>query len=116
MTYTRGDIAIVFFPHSDLTTVKLRPVLVVQANDLNTGLPQVIVAMISSNMARAGHPSRTPVRLDPLVSRVGLRLDLVIMTDHLATIELDLFRTKIGEFTALDTLGQPPKIRTHCSG
>jgi hypothetical protein len=38
MDCERGDIALVYFPHSDLTTIKLRPVLVIQANHLNTGL------------------------------------------------------------------------------
>ena len=44
MSPKRGDFALVYFPHSDLTTIKLRPVLVMQADGLNTGIPQVIVA------------------------------------------------------------------------
>jgi len=43
----RGDVALVVFPDSNLRTAKLRPVLVVQADDLRTGLSQVIVAMIT---------------------------------------------------------------------
>jgi hypothetical protein len=31
MSYSRGDVALVYFPHSDLYTIKLRPVLVIQA-------------------------------------------------------------------------------------
>ena len=57
MSVRRGDFALVYFPHSDLRTVKLRPVLVVQAENLNTGLPQAIVAMVTNNMARGGHPA-----------------------------------------------------------
>ena len=38
----RGEIVLVLFPHSDLRTAKTRPVLIVQADELNTGLPQVI--------------------------------------------------------------------------
>ncbi len=34
MSLRRGDFALVYFPHSDLRTVKLRPVLVVQAEGL----------------------------------------------------------------------------------
>ena len=37
MSYSRGDVALVYFPHSDLYTIKLRPVLVLQADTLNTG-------------------------------------------------------------------------------
>jgi hypothetical protein len=57
MSLRRGDFALVYFPHSDLRTVKLRPVLAVQAENLNTGLPRVIVAMVSSNMAHAVAPA-----------------------------------------------------------
>lgn len=51
--YKRGDVVLVLFPHSDLRTAKTRPALIVQADDLDTGLPQVIVAMITSRMFRA---------------------------------------------------------------
>jgi mRNA interferase MazF len=36
-------VALVLFPDSNLRTAKLRPVLVIQADDLGTDLPQVIV-------------------------------------------------------------------------
>ena len=43
--------------------------------------------MITSNMARAGHPSRVIVRIDSESARgCGLLMDSVIMTDDLATI------------------------------
>jgi mRNA interferase MazF len=60
----RGDVALVLFPNSDLQSAKLRLALVVQADDLNTGLPQSIVAMITSRMFRAGHASRVIIRID----------------------------------------------------
>jgi mRNA interferase MazF len=87
MTSKRGDVVLALFPDSNLRTAKPRPVLVVQADGLNTGLPQSVVAMISSNLARLGHPSRVAVRLaTPEGAATGLRLDSVIMTDNLATI------------------------------
>ena len=56
--YKRGDVVLMLFPHSDLRTAKTRPALVVQADNLQPGLPQVIVAMITSRMLRAQHQSR----------------------------------------------------------
>lgn len=83
----RGDIVLVLFPHSDLRTAKTRPALVVQADALNTGLPQLIVAMITSRMSRANHPSRVAILLtSPIGARSGLLTDSVIATDNLATI------------------------------
>lgn len=87
MPYERGDVVLVLFPDSNLRTAKRRPALVVQADNLSTGLPQVIVAMITSNMARAGHASRVTLRQgSPQGKQAGILMDSVIMTDNLATI------------------------------
>ena len=62
-------------------------------DQLGTGLPQTIVAMITSNMARAGHASRVVVRVGKSANGSGLLMDSVITTDNLATIhdsEIDL--------------------------
>lgn len=87
MRYKRGDIVLVLFPNSDLRSAKRRPALVVQADNLNTGLPQVVVAMITSNLTRAGHPSRVLITLSSALRRqTGLLSDSVIVTDNLATV------------------------------
>lgn len=83
----RGDVVLVLFPHSDLRSAKLRPALIVQADQLDTGLSQVIVAMITSRMFRANHPSRLVVRRQSSEGQnSGLLTDSVVMTDNLATI------------------------------
>jgi len=86
--YKRGDVVLVLFPYADLRTAKPRPVLVVQADSLQTGLPQTIVAMITSRMFRANHPSRVTVLLLSTSEgrQSGLLTDSVVMTDNLATI------------------------------
>lgn len=87
MNCKRGDVVLVLFPHSNLRTAKRRPALAVQIDNLATGLPQTIVAMISSNQARSGHPSRVTVVLSsPEGQRTGLLTDSVILTDNLATV------------------------------
>ena len=83
----RGDVALVVFPHSDLRSASLRPALVVQADSLQTGIPQVVVAMITSRMFRAGHRSRVVIhRSSPVGQQSGLLTDSVVMTDNLATV------------------------------
>src|SRR3989442_10987067 len=82
----RGDVVLVLFPNSDLITFKKRPALVVQADNLATGLPQVVIAMITSNLARRGHASRVFIPLNsPQAQGSGLLTDSVIMADNLAT-------------------------------
>ncbi len=96
-SFERGDVVLVLFPHSNLRTAKLRPVLVVQASNLQTGLPQLIVAMVTGQMSRAGHPSRITILLStPEGRQSGLLTDSVVMTDNLATVFESEIRRKIG--------------------
>ena len=85
--YKQGDVVLVLFPNTNLRTAKRRPALIIQANNLETGLAQVIVAMITSNLARANHPSRIDIRRNSREGhQSGLLSDSVVMTDNLATI------------------------------
>src|SRR5882724_5287368 len=100
MNCRRGDVVLVLFPDSNLRTSKRRPVLVVQADRLSTGLTQTIVAMITSNMTRAGHPRRAIVRIGTENARgSGLLMDSVIMADNLAKIDYSEIDRVIGHFT-----------------
>ena len=54
-SYKRGDVILVLYPNSDLRTAKTRPALIVQADDLHTGLPQVVVVMITSRLSLQRH-------------------------------------------------------------
>jgi mRNA interferase MazF len=102
----RGDVVLVWFPNSDLTTFKRRPAVVVQADHLETGIAQVVIAMVTSNLLRRGHPSRVFIPLNsPEAREAGLRTDSVFMTDNLATvlekaIAVNLGRVKV--MTAVD--------------
>ena len=62
--------------------------------------------MISSNLARAGHPSRVQVvRSSPEGQRMGLRTDSVVMTDNLATVlemEIDRGIGQVPDMSAID--------------
>lgn len=93
----RGDVVLVLFPNSNLLTAKTRPALIVQADNLQTGLPQIIVTMISSRTFRAGHPSRVSILLStPEGKQSGLLTDSVIMTDNLATVIITAIDRVIG--------------------
>ncbi len=106
MRSNRGDVVLVLFPDSNLRTAKRRPALVVQADDLGTGLSQRIVAMITSNMARSGHPSRVTVAQASAEGQsAGLKTDSVIMADNLATIldnEIDRVIGRLEQMDAVD--------------
>lgn len=106
MPFSRGDVVLELYPDSNLRTAKRRPAIVVQADNLQSGLPQVVLAMISSNMARAGHPSRVAIAASsPDGLQMGLRTDSVVLTDNLATIleaEIDRSIGHAPDMTAID--------------
>ncbi len=100
-----GDVVLVLFPDSNLRTAKRRPALVVQADQLETGLSQTIVAMITSNMARGGHRSRVVVLAASEDARLsGLLMDSVIMADNLATVHHSEIDRVIGTFPGIAEL------------
>ena len=87
LNYRRGDVVLVLFPHSSLRGAKTRPALIIQADDLAAGLPQVIVAMITSQTSRAGHASRVSIIAKSEQGKESCLLtDSVVMTDNLVTI------------------------------
>ncbi len=62
--------------------------------------------MITSNPARAGHPSRVSISLHTAQGRqTGLQLDSVVMTDNLATVldfEIDRTLGSWADMAAID--------------
>ena len=107
MRYRRGDVVLVLFPNSDLQTFKRRPALVVQADDLRTGLGQVIVALVTSNLSRAGHKCRIVVRDGtPEFTASGLKTDSVLVIDNLSTVRDSYLERTLGTFNRMDLVDQ----------
>lgn len=110
MQFSRGEVVLVLFPDSNLRTAKRRPALVVQADRLQTGLNQTIVAMISSNLSRAGHPSRVKVgKASREGQQMGIHSDSVIMTDNLATVHESEIDRSIGQLSNMSTVAAAMK-------
>jgi len=105
--FNRGDVVLVLFPNSNLQTAKKRPALIVQADDLQTGISQVIVAMITSNMARANHKSRITLRLNSIESSgSGLQTDSVVLTDNLATVRTNFIHKVLGRLASISNIDE----------
>lgn len=97
---------IVWFPHSDQRTFSRRPALVVQADGLDTGIDQILIALITTNLKRIGHPSRVFIDLTSTDGKAsGLFSDSVIVADNLATVLTKAIQSVIGslpDMTAVD--------------
>jgi mRNA interferase MazF len=101
---------LVLFPNSDLRTAKRRPALILQRDNLGSGLEQTIVAMISSNLARRGHPSRIiGAATSPEGRAAGIRLDSVVMTDNIATVLEREIDSQLGRLPDINAVGAAPK-------
>ncbi len=103
MAYQRGDVLLVPFPFSDLSTTKVRPAIVISSALYHTTQPDLILAAITTKLASASsvvdyplqdwvsaglrHPSALkPVlfTLDPgrVVHKIG-----VLSADDLAAVD-----------------------------
>jgi mRNA interferase MazF len=110
-SYKKGMVVLTLFPNSDLITAKRRPALIVQADELNTGLEQIIIAMITSNLSRDGHPSRIRINKESGEGKAaGILTDSVIMTDNLATIRFIEIDKNIGMFPSMEKVDKALKI------
>lgn len=105
MSYKQGDIVSVWFPDSNLLTVKKRPGIVLQKDNLNTNLDQLIIGMITSNLSRKNHASRIFVdTATPIGQATGLVGNSVIMTDNMVTVRTSEIHRKLGVYSDLDAL------------
>ena len=103
--YKKGTVVLVLFPNSDLVTAKRRPALVVQADELDTGLEQVLVAMITSNLSRDGNPSRVRINKDSVEGKsAGILTDSVVLTDNLATVRFIEIDRGLGVLPNMDAV------------
>ncbi len=92
--YRRGDVLVAHVPVRD-GSLKARPVLVVQNNALKTGVPQQMVAYITS-VPRSGK-SRVAVSMASKAGKqMGLLFDSVILADVLTTLPQEKIKKKIG--------------------
>jgi mRNA interferase MazF len=98
MKASRGDIVLVDYLFSDRTGSKVRPCLVVQNDANNRRLDDIIVAAISSNVARAT-TEPTQLRIDmrsPEGKQSGLLFDSAVQCENIATIDTRFVIRKIG--------------------
>jgi mRNA interferase MazF len=56
MTFQRGDIVLIRFPYSDLSTHKTRPAVVINSDLYHTTRAELLLAYVSSQIGRATSP------------------------------------------------------------
>lgn len=104
MTYKRGDVVLVYYPNSDGKSAKKRPALVVQSDEIETGLSQKLLALITSNLERIGATRVLIAQNTDLGRQMGLISDSVVVTDNLATVRDYMFLKKIGYCSEMEAV------------
>lgn len=102
MPFRRGDVVLVYFPNSDLRTVRKRPALIVQDDAVQLDHPQRVVACLTSRVHRVG-PTRLYVEQSSVAAGdMGLLTDSVIVVDNLVTLPDSAIDRSIGACPIMD--------------
>jgi mRNA interferase MazF len=101
LSIRRGAVVLVAYPNSDLKTFKKRPALVVQSDRAATGLAQLVVALITSNLNRKGETRVAVARGTSAGAAMGLLVDSVIVCDVLQTVATAAILATIGRCPAM---------------
>ena len=96
----RGDIVLAAFPHASGTPAKKRPVLVVQADFYNQRIANVLLATITSNLARRTDPAHFFIDVSTAEGqRSGLNQDSLVSCLNLAVLPRGDIGPRIGELS-----------------
>jgi len=95
----RGDIILITFPFSDLTSTKIRPALILSPKEMSE--QDFVAALISSNTARP--LSKTDYLLstyDPDFSGTGLKINSVFRMAKIHNLRKSLAKRRLGKVNA----------------
>ncbi len=100
-TFRRGQVVVVEVPFSDRSEVKLRPALIVSADDFHRDLPDVIVCPISSQPRYYSRPGRGDCPLQGWRA-VGLRHPSSLRISKLLAVDKQIIRRTLGTVSKQD--------------
>ena len=96
MTFRRGDVVLVPFPFSDLSTTKVRPAVVVSSALYHATEPDLLLAALTSKIAAA-----TPRKMEKAMIHPQLLCDLFSET-------YTIIKRQTEGLTHKDSVWQPP--------
>ncbi len=95
MSFNRGDVVLVPFPFTNLTTQKHRPALVISSNDFNSYSLDVILLGITSQIPKDVAQSDYYLTSDEQ-QRTGLPKPSIVKAAKVVTLSQSLIRKAIG--------------------
>ena len=99
MSFNRGDVVLVPFPFTDLTTQKQRPALVISSKGFNDSSSDAILLAITSQIPRESQP--TDYQLSSEEQRkAGLPRPSLVKAGKVVTLSQALVRKTVGRVPA----------------
>jgi len=95
MSVKKGDIVLVPFPFTDLSTTKLRPAVVLWVD--STGDDITLCFISSQNLTRLSPNEFVLDASDPDFSNTGLKVTSKVRVTRIATLERQLITRRIGK-------------------
>ncbi len=101
--YRPGDVVLLPFPFTDLSTIKQRPAVVISSSRFNKTHSDIVVAAITSHIA--GTVFKTDYRI-PKDDQIhgGLPKPSLVKCSKVVTIDQRLIRKKLGSFSEETTV------------
>ena len=94
-TYRRGDVVLVPFPFTDLSTIKQRPALTISSTRFNAAQEDAIMVAITSNVS--AYKNRGVYHISAGEQRkAGLPKEGIVRCNKITTIDQRLIRKTLG--------------------
>lgn len=95
-SYRRGDVVLIPFPFTDLSTVKQRPALIVSSDAFNSANPDVIAVGITSKVSVYRDEPGTYLIVGSEQILTGLPKESVVRAGKILSIDQRLVRRLLG--------------------
>lgn len=93
----RGDIILIKFPFTDLTSMKVRPALVVSSDKYNNASNDAIFMLITSQISNAFMEDLLVDTTHPEFSTTGLKKPSLFKVDRIVVLSKAIATRKLGE-------------------
>jgi len=107
MAFSRGDVVLIPFPYTDLSTTKTRPAVVISSSTYHSVRSELLLAYVSSQISKAVPP------LDYVLTdwKIAGLPKVSFVRPKLASIEPALVVYQVGKLSAQDSLEVDRRLR-----
>jgi len=95
-TYSQGQVVLIPFPFTDLTTVKRRPAIIFSSNTYNQTHPDVILVAITSQVSAHQKSDEYPLSNSEQIA-AGLPKPSIVKLGKIVTIDQQLIQIILGK-------------------